>query len=274
MKKILIQKGFTLLDTLQDNEKSTVVKLEKDGQLYIGKWLNLHRGGWPGKFRNEQRAYKVFSEQPPEFQIPERHPESTDEILIISYIDAEPLSHNRYIFTPLTPEKRKVCLDVCHKMTDWRLTGTHGLKPYDYPKRFEKLVSRGQIPETTAEKLANNFQNQTHGYTPQHGDLIPSNILLDENINPILIDWEYAHTYLPGFDLALLQITLMGDSLAQQNIDDLVHQKGIQAPFLLNKAIVLLREISIYKHLADKEDTHHQTLASLRTAWDELLKKL
>ena len=274
MKDVLTQKGFTHLETFQENEKSTVVKLEKDGQLYIGKWLNTNKDGWPEKFRDEQKAYKVFLAHPPQFRTPKRHLESTDEILIISYIDAEPLSHNRYILTPLTPEKRNVCLDVCHNLIDWHLTGTHGLKPYDYPTRFDKLISRGQIQKSTAEKLANNFQNQTHSYVPQHGDLIPTNILLDENMNPTLIDWEYARTYHPGFDLALLQITLMGDPVAQQNIDDLVRRKGIQAPFLLNKAIVLLREIWIHENLAHKEDTHHQILANLRTAWDERLKNL
>lgn len=274
MKTTLAQKGFTLIKTLQDNEKSTVVKLEKDGKPYIGKWLNISERSWPQKFQNEQSAYKIFHEFPPGFDTPTRHPESTDDLLIISFINAKPYTRERYVLEPLPKEVEQVYMAICERLVNWQYAGKNRMKVYDYNDRIDKLLERKQVSPETAKILTNNYQNQRHAATPQHGDLIPENILLNEANSPTLIDWEYAQMYLPGFDLALLQTTVMGDSQFTAEIDDLVKIKGIEQPFNLNKAIILLREIRIHEVIPDNNNTHSKILPALRREYSQLLKKL
>lgn len=274
MRQVLREKGFRVAETLQDNEKSAVVRLEKDGQKYIGKWLNISEAGWPGKFQNEQRAYRLFQAFLPDFNTPKRHPESTDGLLIVSYIDAHPHTRERYILEPLPAEVKQVYMSICKELVNWQYAGKDKLRVYDYNARIQKLLNRDQITPEIAEKLTNNYLNQTHAITPQHGDLIPENILLAADNTPTLIDWEYAQLYLPGFDLALLQTTVLGDPQFREKIDELVKARGIEQPFNLNKAIVLLREIRIHEVIPDKNNIHKIILPALRREWADLLKKL
>mgnify|MGYP006270715347 CR=1 FL=1 len=274
MKSVLAEKGFRVIRTLQDNEKSTVVLLKKDNHLFIGKWLNVHSGSWPEKFQNEQQTYKTFENLPPAFSVPKRHPASTVDLLIVSYLKAKPYTPERHILSPLPEDIRLAYLNLCRDLVNWQYSGQNDLHTYDYNARFKKLIERKRVTPEVYEKLVRNYKAQSHTLAPQHGDLIPTNILLDAKNQPALIDWEYAHRYLPGFDLAMLQITTMGDPQFVQAIDQLVHEKGIEAPFNLNKAIVLLREIQIHEVIPDKNDTHKQILPLLRQQWSELLKKL
>lgn len=81
-----------------------------------------------------------------------------------------------------------------------------------------------------------------------HGDALLSNILLSP-AGPVLVDWEHAGWYLPGYDLATLWAVLGDAPLARRQISQLAQQAGPASrdAFLVNLMIVLTREIRTYE---------------------------
>lgn len=65
---------------------------------------------------------------------------------------------------------------------------------------------------------------------------------------PVLLDWEQAGWYLPGYDLAVLWSVLSGDTAARRQISQLAQVGGTVArdAFLVNLVLVLMRELRIY----------------------------
>ena len=77
-----------------------------------------------------------------------------------------------------------------------------------------------------------------------HGDALLSNILLSP-AGPVLVDWEHAGWYLPGYDLATLWSVLGDAPVARRQISQLAQSAGPAArdAFLVNLMLVLTREI-------------------------------
>ncbi|MFC7344494.1 hypothetical protein ACFQRI_24070, partial [Saccharopolyspora griseoalba] len=68
-----------------------------------------------------------------------------------------------------------------------------------------------------------------------------------------LLDFEFTGLFLPGFDLAMLHTLLAATPGAQQRIEELVTEQGIQAAFAVNQAVVLSRELRLHNELPDGE---------------------
>lgn len=64
----------------------------------------------------------------------------------------------------------------------------------------------------------------------------------------MLLDWEEAGWYLPGYDLAVLWSVLSGDTAARRQISQLAQSGGTLArdAFLVNLVLVLMREIRLH----------------------------
>lgn len=81
-----------------------------------------------------------------------------------------------------------------------------------------------------------------------HGDALLSNILISP-AGPVLVDWEHAGWYLPGYDLATLW-TVLGDApAARRQISQIAQSAGPASrdAFLVNLMLVLTREIRTYE---------------------------
>jgi hypothetical protein len=65
----------------------------------------------------------------------------------------------------------------------------------------------------------------------------------------VLVDWEHAGWYLPGYDLATLWSVLGDAPVARRQISQLAQQAGPAArdAFLVNLMLVLTREIRTYE---------------------------
>ncbi len=60
-----------------------------------------------------------------------------------------------------------------------------------------------------------------------HGDALLSNILLSPT-GPVLVDWEHAGWYLPGYDLATLWAVLGDAPVARRQISQLAQARGLK----------------------------------------------
>lgn len=96
-----------------------------------------------------------------------------------------------------------------------------------------------------------------------HGDPLPSNLLVTEAGQCALLDFEFTGLFLPGFDLAILHTLLATTPGAQDRIDTLVCDAGIQVPFVINRAMVLSRELRLHTELPES-DLRTSRLALLR----------
>ena len=95
-----------------------------------------------------------------------------------------------------------------------------------------------------------------------HGDALLSNILLSP-AGPVLVDWEHAGWYLPGYDLATLWSVLGDAPVARRQISQLAQAAGPAArdAFLVNLMLVLTREIRTYE-TAVQRSMHDSTPAA------------
>lgn len=92
-----------------------------------------------------------------------------------------------------------------------------------------------------------------------HGDALLSNILLSP-AGPVLVDWEHAGWYLPGYDLATLWSVLGDAPVARRQISQIAQTAGPASrdAFLVNLMLVLTREIRTYE-MAVQRSMHDST---------------
>ena len=83
------------------------------------------------------------------------------------------------------------------------------------------------------------------------------------------MDFEFTGRFLPGFDLAMLHTLLGASPQVRERIRGLVADAGIERPFLLNRAIVLARELRMHRTAPDRA-----LLTRLAAEWDELTATL
>jgi thiamine kinase-like enzyme len=88
-----------------------------------------------------------------------------------------------------------------------------------------------------------------------HGEALLSNVLLTSS-SPVLVDWEHAGWYLPGYDLAVLWAALASDPATRWQISQLAQSSGtkLRDAFLVNLLLVLTRELRMHDALGSGEE--------------------
>lgn len=112
------------------------------------------------------------------------------------------------------------------------------------------------------------------GERVNHGDPLASNILISPAGTPVLLDWEFGGLFLPGFDLAMLHTQLgAGTPAIRERIDAIITEAGAQAAFAVNLAIVLTRELRIYRELPDGA-ARDACLPLIASAWEAARERI
>ncbi|MCP9972810.1 aminoglycoside phosphotransferase family protein [Streptomyces somaliensis] len=148
----------------------------------------------------------------------------------------------------------KAVLGAVARLNEWRPPGRDlrraaGLRGEDRPVPRAGPVHRPG-PGRPAKLLRGLAQAGGRHGTGQfcHGDALLSNMLLSPT-GPVLVDWEHAGWYLPGYDLATLW-TVLGDApVARRRISQHAQAGGPAArdAFLVNLMLILTREIRTYE---------------------------
>ena len=126
--------------------------------------------------------------------------------------------------------------------------------PLDYAARISRYHELGLLTDRDLGDLQKLLHGLAHAGGRQgmgqfcHGDALLSNILLSP-AGPVLVDWEHAGWYLPGYDLATLWAVLGDAPVARRQISQLAQAAGPAArdAFLVNLMLVLTREIRTYE---------------------------
>ncbi len=134
--------------------------------------------------------------------------------------------------------------------------GTFG-RPLDYGTRIARYHELGLLTDRDMgdlQKLLHGIAHSSHAPGRRtvlqfcHGDALLSNMLLTP-AGPVLVDWEHAGWYLPGYDLATLWAVLGDAPVARRQISQLAQFAGPASrdAFLVNLMLILTREIRTYE---------------------------
>ncbi|MFF4651554.1 phosphotransferase family protein [Streptomyces sp. NPDC001380] len=203
---------------------------------------------WVEGFRHEVAAYRSFVRHRPPVRLPKLVAADPDRcVLILERVPGRTAARERHPADAPTPGEVRAVLGAVRALNLWRPPSGFDA-PLDYPVEIARYHALGLLTDRDAGDL----QQLLHGlaHTPAqfcHGDALLSNVLLAPS-GPVLVDWERAGWYLPGYDLAVLWSVLSGDTAARRQISQLAQASGtvVRDAFLVNLILVLMREIRMH----------------------------
>jgi hypothetical protein len=265
--------GAVVGEVLHASEKSLLALGHRDGLPVVIKALRTGEEFWQAKFAHEIRLYQAFTDTPPPVRIPRLVHTDGQRVLVIEHIPGHVVDVERYPDQPVPPAALDAVLGTVTAFARWS-PPTGVLAPvFDYPDRVERYHRAGFFDERDRSALHTLLLDMTAPWQANHGDPLPANLLLTEQGGCVLLDFEFTGLFLPGFDLAMLHTLLADTPGAQNTIDALVSQARIQAPFLVNQAMVLSRELRLHTELSEGE-FREQRLALLHPQWDAFRARL
>jgi aminoglycoside phosphotransferase len=199
--------------------------------------------------RREVAAYRTFVRQRPPARLPKLVAADTDRcILLMERVPGRPASRERHPCNTPSPGEVRAILGAVRSLNLWRPpTGS-----FDAPLDYQREIARYHALGLLTDRDAGDLQHLLHGLAhtaPQfcHGDALLSNVLLAPS-GPVLVDWEQAGWYLPGYDLAVLWTVLSGDTAARRQISQVAQSSGTlpRDAFLVNLILVLMRELRLH----------------------------
>lgn len=222
----------------------------------VAKCLVDHSPAWVERFQHEIAAYRAFVRHRPPVRVPRLvAADPVTGTLVTERMAGRPAALQRHPFDLPAPADLAAVLASVGRVNAWRPPHSVFERPLDYPARLNRYHELGLLTDRDLGDL----QKLLHGVVSAagrgpgpwqfcHGDALLSNVLLSP-AGPVLIDWEHAGWYLPGFDLAT-QWTVVGDAPAvRRRISQLAQSAGPAArdAFLVNLMLVLTREIRTYE---------------------------
>ncbi|GJF31981.1 hypothetical protein KNE206_46810 [Kitasatospora sp. NE20-6] len=201
------------------------------------------------RFHHEVAVYRAFVRHRPPVRLPRLVAADHDRcVLVLERVPGRPAARERHPVNPPTPGEVRAVLGAVRTLNLWRPPADVFGRPLDYGTEIARFHSVGQLTDRDAGDL----RQLLHGLsnTPWqlcHGDALLGNLLLAPS-GPVLLDWEEAGWYLPGYDLAVLWSVLSGDTAARRQISQLAQSGGTLArdAFLVNLVLVLMREIRLH----------------------------
>ncbi|MEV7130257.1 aminoglycoside phosphotransferase family protein [Streptomyces sp. NPDC093260] len=246
---------FAPVQVLRRSGRSVLLVGTTGRSTAVAKCLLDHSPKWAERYRHEIAAYRSFVRHRPPVRVPRLIAADPDNCtLVIERTPGRVAALQRHpVEAPPRADIRAALGAIC-RLNAWRPpTGTFDA-PLDYAERIAKDHESGLLTDRDLGDL----QKLLHGIAQAagrqgmgqfcHGDALLSNILLSP-AGPVLVDWEHAGWYLPGYDLATLWSVLGDAPMARRQISQLAQGAGPAArdAFLVNLMLVLTREIRTYE---------------------------
>ncbi|MFF0298240.1 aminoglycoside phosphotransferase family protein [Kitasatospora sp. NPDC004614] len=201
------------------------------------------------RFHHEVAVYRAFVRHRPPVRLPRLVAADHDRcVLVLERVPGRPAARERHPANAPTPGEVRAVLGAVRTLNLWRPPTDVFDQPLDYQTEIARFHSLGLLTDRDAGDL----RGLLHGLSsvPRqlcHGDALLGNVLLAPS-GPVLLDWEQAGWYLPGYDLAVLWSVLSGDTAARRQISQLAQSGGTLArdAFLVNLTLVLMRELRMH----------------------------
>ncbi|MEV1047456.1 aminoglycoside phosphotransferase family protein [Streptomyces sp. NPDC049916] len=247
---------FNPVQVLRRSGRSVLIVGMTGRTTAVAKCLLDHSPAWTERFRHEIAAYRAFVRHRPPVRAPRliaADPENCT--LVIERMPGRVAALTRHPTEAPPRADIRAVLGAISRVNAWRPPPGLFEAPLDYASRIARYHELGLFTDRDLGDLQKLLHGLAHASGKQaimgqfcHGDALLSNILLSPT-GPVLVDWEHAGWYLPGYDLATLW-TVLGDApVARRQISQLAQARGPAArdAFLVNLMLVLTREIRNYE---------------------------
>ena len=236
--------------------KSSVYAATLDGCPVAIKGIISENVYYQETFRNGLVIYSRFDTNPVDCAPSILALNDSPPYVILQQVPGSPLSLERYLDpNQVTWDKM---MEIVHVLESF---GRYQGIPVEskeavikaYRKRWTKYVERKIFTQEDFDILAK--LEKCADWLPEfnHGDTVPSNIF-DDNGTIKIIDWEFAGSYVPGYDISVLWAICGNIPPIQRKLEDnyLSNMRKVQLTFACNLLNVASRELHI--HLALPEN--------------------
>ncbi|MEU5716429.1 aminoglycoside phosphotransferase family protein [Streptomyces sp. NPDC020403] len=246
---------FNPVQVLRRSGRSVLIVGTTGRVTVVAKCLLDHSPAWTERFRHEIAAYRAFVRHRPPVRVPRlvaADPENC--ALVIERMPGRVAALTRHPAEAPPRADLRAALGAISRVNSWRPPAGLFDAPLDYASRIARYHELGLFTDRDLGDLQKLLHGLAHAGGRQgmgqfcHGDALLSNILLPPT-GPVLVDWEHAGWYLPGYDLATLWAVLGDAPVARRQISQLAQAAGAAArdAFLVNLMLVLTREIRMYE---------------------------
>ncbi|MGP4004391.1 aminoglycoside phosphotransferase family protein [Streptomyces sp. 8N706] len=246
---------FNPVQVLRRSGRSVLLVGTTGRSTAVAKCLLDHSPAWAERFRQEIAAYRAFVRHRPPVRVPRLIAADPDNCtLVIERMPGRVASLRRHpAEAPPRADVRAALGAIC-RVNLWRPPAGMFDAPVDYASRMARYHELGLLTDRDMGDLQKLLHGLAHGAGKPgqlqfcHGDAQLSNVLLSP-AGAVLVDWEHAGWYLPGYDLATLWSVLGDAPVARRRISQLAQAAGPAArdAFLVNLMLVLTREIRTYE---------------------------
>lgn len=241
---------FNPVQVLRRGGRSVLLVGTTGRSTVVAKCLLDHSPAWAERFRHEIATYRAFVRHRPPVRVPRLIAADPDNCtLVIERMPGRPAAIQRHPVDTLPRADVRAALGAICRVNLWRPPAGMFDMPLDYGKRIARYHELGLLTDRDMGDL----QKLLHGLAHVqgqfcHGDALLSNVLLSP-AGPVLVDWDHAGWYLPGYDLATLWAVLGDAPVARRQISQLAQAAGPTSrdAFLVNLMLVLTREIRTYE---------------------------
>ncbi|MFE5854636.1 aminoglycoside phosphotransferase family protein [Streptomyces sp. NPDC056500] len=246
---------FNPVQVLRRSGRSVLIVGTTGRATAVAKCLLDHSPVWVERFRHEIAVYRTFVRHRPLVRAPRLIAADPDNCtLVIERMPGRPAALVRHPSEAPPRADIRAVLGSLGRLNNWRPPAEVFDRPLDYTSRIAHYHELGLLTDRDLGDLHKLLHGLAQAGGRQsmsqfcHGDALLSNILLSPT-GPILVDWEHAGWYLPGYDLATLWSVLGDAPAARRHISQLAQRDGPAArdAFLVNLMLVLTREIRTYE---------------------------
>lgn len=242
---------FNPVQVLRRSGRSVLLVGTTGRTTAVAKCLLDQSPAWAESFRHEIATYRSFVRHRPPVRVPRLVAADPDNCtLVVERMPGRAAALSRHpVEAPPRADVRAV-LGAVTRLNTWRPPGDMFGPGLDYARRITRYHELGLFTDRDLGDLQNLMRGLGRPGMRQfcHGDALLSNMLLSP-AGPVLLDWEHAGWYLPGYDLATLWMVLGNNTQARLQISKLAQVRGTadRDAFLVNLMLVLTAEIRKYE---------------------------
>nr|WSX53308.1 aminoglycoside phosphotransferase family protein [Streptomyces sp. NBC_00974] len=277
---------FAPVQVLRRSGRSVLLVGTTGRMTAVAKVLLDHSPEWRERYRHEIATYRTFVRHRPHVRVPRliaADPENC--VLIVERMAGRVAALQRHPVEAPPRADLRAALGAVRQVNTWRPVEELFERPLDYDRRIARDYQQGLLTDRDfgdLQKLLHGVKLSGTRWQFNHGDALLSNLLLSP-AGPVLLDWEHAGWYLPGYDLATLW-TVLGDApAARAHISRMAQAAGpaVRDAFLVNLMLVLTREIrmsetAVQRSMSAAAPAHPLPVGSLSSGEEQrlLLRRL
>ncbi|WP_371650310.1 MULTISPECIES: aminoglycoside phosphotransferase family protein [unclassified Streptomyces] len=245
---------FNPVQVLRRSGRSVLLVGSTGRATAVAKCLLDHSPVWAERFRHEIAVYRAFVRHRPPVRVPRLIAADPDNCtLVIERMPGRAAALSRHPVEAPPRADVRAALGAISRVNAWRPPAEMFTRPLEYAPRITRYHELGLFTDRDLSDLQKLLHGLAHSGRPvawqfSHGEALLTNILLSP-AGPVLVDWEHAGWYLPGYDLATLWAVLGDAPVARRQISQAAQAAGPAArdAFLVNLMLVLTREIRTYE---------------------------